>query len=68
VKFNFKEATGKVARYLKETRTELKKVLWPSRQETIVLTTVVVVSVAIVALVVWVMDSAFSAMLGLLIR
>lgn len=45
--------------FLKGARAELRKVVWPSRQETIRTTLVVVGMVAIMAIILWVLDSLF---------
>ena len=44
----------------KEARVEIRKVVWPSRQETTQTTLIVVVMVIIVGLILWGMDSALS--------
>ncbi|MDD2296395.1 MAG: preprotein translocase subunit SecE [Sphaerochaetaceae bacterium] len=46
----------KLIRYLKESRLELKKVVWPSREEVLASTKVVLVSTAIFALVLGLVD------------
>jgi preprotein translocase subunit SecE len=42
---------------LKEARTEIRKVVWPTRQETTQTTLIVVVVVLVMALVLWGLDS-----------
>lgn len=54
--------------YFRETRLEMRKVVWPSRRETAVYTLVVVAATAIVGLVIWVFDVGLSALLGVIIR
>ncbi|MDI6894051.1 MAG: preprotein translocase subunit SecE [Bacillota bacterium] len=54
--------------YFRETRLEMRKVVWPSRRETMVYTLVVVASTAIVGLVIWVFDIGLSGLLRLIIR
>lgn len=39
-----------------EARTEIRKVVWPTRQETVQTTIVVLIVVFIVALILWVLD------------
>ncbi len=68
MRFNLKESAGKFAKYLRETRSELKKIIWPGRKETIVFTSVVVVSVIVVSGIMWVMDMLFSSAVGFIIR
>lgn len=45
-----------VARLRKEAWVEVRKVVWPTRQETLQTTGIVVVFVAVVALVLWLVD------------
>jgi len=47
-------------RFFKEARYEMRKVFWPSRQETIQTATVVVFVVIVVSLFLWVLDSLLS--------
>ncbi|MGI6129647.1 MAG: preprotein translocase subunit SecE [bacterium] len=58
----------RVARFFREVRAELGKVIWPSRPEVITYTGVVVVSVLVISLLIWVVDSAISRLLILMIR
>lgn len=50
-------------KFFRESRGELRKVLWPSRKETGVYTMVVVVTVFLFGLGIWVIDSVFSNLL-----
>ena len=54
-------------KFFGETISELKKVVWPTRQETTYLTTIVVVATAVVALVLAVIDYGFSELVGFLL-
>lgn len=45
---------------LREAKTEIRKVVWPTRQELIQTTMIVVVFVLVVALVLWALDSLVS--------
>lgn len=66
---NVKKGTfGKLTRFIKDTRSELRKVTWPNRKELISYTSVVFVSVALAALLIWIVDIAFGQVLGLMIR
>ncbi len=48
---------GKAAwEFTKESRTELRKVVWPTRKETAQMTLVVIVMVIVVALFLWMVD------------
>ncbi|OGT67401.1 MAG: preprotein translocase subunit SecE [Gammaproteobacteria bacterium RIFCSPHIGHO2_12_FULL_45_9] len=50
--------------FIKGSRTELRKVVWPTRQETVQTTLVVAVMVIITALVLWGFDSLFLWIIG----
>lgn len=51
---------NKVIQFFREVKTELKKVTWSSRKETIASTTVVLVIVFIIALFLFVIDQGLS--------
>ena len=55
--------------FLKSVRVEIRKVVWPTRQETLQTTLVVLVLVFIVGLLLWLLDSllgwAFAAITGI---
>jgi len=53
-----------VSRYIRDTRSELKKVNWPSKQETWRLTQIVLVVTVSMAIFLGVMDWLFSKWLG----
>ncbi|MAU00431.1 MAG: preprotein translocase subunit SecE [Anaerolineaceae bacterium] len=57
-----------VARYLKETRGELRKVTWPTREESQRLTAIVIGVTIAFALFLWVFDLLFSNVIQLLIE
>ena len=52
---------GTVAAYLKGANDERRKVVWPTRQESVQTTLVIAVFVIIVALIMWALDSALLA-------
>lgn len=54
--------------FLLETREELKKVIWPTRQEVMRLTGVVIGVSAIVGLFIGGLDFVFTKLLSLLIK
>ena len=43
--------------FMRETQTEVRKVVWPTRQETVQTTGVVVFMVILIALMIWAIDS-----------
>lgn len=52
--------------FAKESRTELRKVVWPARKETIQMTGVVIAMVVAVALFLWVVDWVLTVLVKLL--
>ncbi|HIW08952.1 MAG TPA: preprotein translocase subunit SecE [Candidatus Faecalibacterium intestinigallinarum] len=56
-----------VAKFVRDTRSELKKVVWPSKEDTKKNTTVVLVVVIIAAAVLFILDAIFGGILGLVI-
>lgn len=54
-------------RYLREVRGELRKVVWPDRRQTTVLTSVVILSSALVAVIIWAFDKLVSGLMLLLL-
>ncbi|MFQ6001012.1 MAG: preprotein translocase subunit SecE [Anaerolineae bacterium] len=57
-----------VTRFLRETRSELRKVVWPSRQEATNLTIIVIAVTLTMAASLGFIDYIFSKLFGLLIR
>ena len=57
-----------VTRYWKETRGELRKVTWPTRDESQRLTIIVIAVTIAFALFLWVFDLLFSSVVQLLIE
>jgi len=57
-----------IVRYLKETRAELRKVSWPSRQEALNLTLIVVAFTISMAALLGIIDYIFAWVFGLIIR
>jgi len=46
--------------FLKETRIELRKVVWPTKDETIKTTGMIMIAVVIVAIFLWIVDAFFT--------
>jgi preprotein translocase subunit SecE len=57
-----------VSRYLREMRGELRKVTWPSRDESRRLTAIVLGVTIAMAIFLWVFDSIFSNVIEFLIQ
>ncbi|MEW5783688.1 MAG: preprotein translocase subunit SecE [Bacillota bacterium] len=55
-------------KYLHDIRVELKKVHWPTRREFVVFTGIVLVTVLVIGIFFWGLDSVFLAVLQLIIR
>ena len=58
---------ARLARWFREMKSELKKVVWPSKEDTKTNTVVVLVTVAIAAVVMIALDAIFGGILGLII-
>lgn len=58
---------SKLNQFLKETRQELDKVTWPTREETIKLTQTVIIVTVVFALYLGTLDYLFTEALNLLI-
>ena len=56
-----------VAKFFRDTKSELKKVVWPSKADVKTNTIVVLVTVAIAAVVMIALDAIFGGVLGLII-
>ena len=55
-----------IVRTFREVRSEMKKVVWPTREETTRLTIVVIAISAIISLILFAADSVFALLLTLL--
>jgi preprotein translocase subunit SecE len=53
---------------LKEARVEIRKVVWPTRQETTQTTLIVVVVVLVMALLLWGLDSLLGWLVSMIVR
>jgi preprotein translocase subunit SecE len=59
---------GQISEFFANVKGELKKVTWPSRKDTYGSTVVVIVLVLFVAVFLWAVDSALSAVIRVLLR
>lgn len=57
-----------VTSFLSETKVELKKVTWPTKQELISNTIVVIIAVILSAGLIWIIDSIFSVLFRMLLQ
>ncbi|MDP6182250.1 MAG: preprotein translocase subunit SecE [Gammaproteobacteria bacterium] len=53
------------ASFVKESQTEVRKVVWPTRQETVQTTLVVMVVVVIIAIFLWILDMALGGIVSM---
>ncbi|MBR2182590.1 MAG: preprotein translocase subunit SecE [Acidaminococcaceae bacterium] len=59
---------GKVTGFIKESKAELQKVTWPTKQELFMNTIVVLVAVVLVAVCIWIADTVFSVLIRTILR
>ena len=59
----FKRFFGAIARYFRELRSELKKVVWPTYQQVLKNAAIVIGCVLVVGIFIWVFD--FVAQIGI---
>jgi len=59
---------GKATQFLQNVKGELEKVTWPTRKDTYASTMVVIVLVLVVGVFLWVVDSALSTLIRMLLR
>ena len=52
----FKRTWGSIRRYFRELRSELKKVVWPTPQQVLKNTLIVIVCVLVVGVMLWLFD------------
>ncbi|HPO05301.1 MAG TPA: preprotein translocase subunit SecE [Bacillota bacterium] len=62
VNTNVKKKFG-IREYFKGVRTEMRKVIWPTRKELVSYTGVVIMTCVAFALIFWAFDSAFLSLL-----
>lgn len=48
-----------IAKYFREVKSEMKKVIWPSRKQVVNNTAVVIAAVVIIGIFIWVLDAVF---------
>lgn len=58
---------GKIGRFVRETIGELRKVSWPTRQEAINMTAIVLVVMVFMAIFLWLVDLGGTALLDLIL-
>ena len=63
-----KKSGSKIVRFFKEVKSEMKKVVWPTRKQVVKSTLVVIASVVIIGIVIWALDYVFGLGLSTLIK
>ena len=63
-----KKKSGRVSRYLREMRSELKKVAWPTKSQTINNTGIVILCVIVVGACVWIFDALAGELISGLLK
>ena len=63
-----KRAWGRVCRYFRELKSELKKVVWPTPKQVLKNALVVIACVLVVGVFIWVFDFAAETMITALIN
>lgn len=67
MEFSIRQKFDVAIQFLREVRTELKKVTWPSRKDTLSGTVVVLVAVFIIAVFLGIVDSGLSSLVKMLL-
>lgn len=64
----FQRAGKRISKWFREMRSELKKVVWPSRKQVIQNTLVVLLCVLVVGVFIWIFDAVGNLLVQWLIR
>ena len=59
---------SKVGQFLRETKAELKKVVWPSREDFVSSVIVVIISTVLIAIVLGLLDFGFTQVFRAIMR
>jgi preprotein translocase subunit SecE len=68
MEFSIKEKFEAAKQFLREVKTELKKVTWPARKDTLSGTLVVLVAVFIIAIFLGIVDAGLSNLIKQLLK
>ena len=55
---------SRIAKWMRELKSELKKVQWPTTKQTVNNTVIVIICVIIVGIFIWVFDALASGVIG----
>ena len=59
---------ARVGKWLRELKSELKKVQWPSKKQTVNNTLIVIACIILVGIFIWVFDAAATAIINALLN
>ena len=59
---------GRIAKWMRELKSELKKVQWPTGKQTVNNTVIVILCVIIVGVFIWVFDALASGVIGAVLK
>ena len=54
-----KKSGNRFTRFFKEVKSEIKKIVWPAKQQVIKNTMIVIAAVVVIGVVIWVLDLIF---------
>ena len=54
-----KKSGNKIVKFFKEVKSEMKKVVWPSKNQVVKNTLIVIAAVVIIGILIWVLDILF---------
>ena len=58
--------TNKIAKFFRDYKSEFKKIVWPTKEETLRMSAVVLVAIIIAGAAIWLLDTSFSGLIDLL--
>ena len=66
--FLLSEDSSKFKNFVSQTKIELRKVVWPSKDETVKTTIMIIIAVIIVSIFLWLVDTFFTWLVSLLMN
>ncbi len=58
--------SSKIAKFFRDYKSEFKKIVWPSKNDTFRMSAVVLVAIVIASVAIFLLDTGFSSLIGLL--
>ncbi len=59
---------SRILKFFKDYKSEFKKITWPAKKDTLRMSAVVIIAIAVFCLVEWLLDGAFLKLIQLLIE